>query len=362
MLAAAKTFPGNPPPGFSQVTGEPKFDPSRHLALEPPDEVMILEDFGYSPKQSAQFASPIAAVSPVRFLSQEGIAATQHVLELLQPRIVTYPEGGPSGGCRRIYFGEYQSQFLRDLVGCREVTDYLSEIFQTPIAAHTMGHLGCQINFGNEKVGGVVSDWHRDIVGFTVVLSMHDASQLDGGHFVYFKGPRDEGQRLLDAGQPLPHDRLVVANQAPIGYATIMQGTAILHGAQPMRRTGFRCNIINSYVSRDVTAPDPNHGFLVRDFYLGSPMNPLYTEMARHAAWLGQAKLGTIFESLPWTEDRAQIITALSSAVEDVERCIKQLEAGDVSVEQYEALYVKEDERQMTTQLFSPGAVASRDG
>ncbi len=355
MLADENTTPGTLPPGFSYIADEPTFDASRHLALEAPKDTMTLEDFGYGPSESAQFTSPVAAASPTRLLSDEGITAAQTVLELLQPRTSRHGDTTDFAGRKSIYFGEYQSRFLRDLARCPEMIGFLSDIFQTPVASHTMGHLGCQINLGNETPGGPIADWHHDIVGFTVVLSLHDPSQMQGGHFVYFKGPRDEGQRLLDSGRPLPEDRLVAADQVPMGHATIMQGSAILHAAQPMQNAGYRCNIVNSYVSRDVRAPDPNRGFLVRDFYPGMPTNPIYSEMARHAAWLGKAKLGTVLESMAWTEDRTRIIAELSAAIEDVTHCIRQLEVGDVSLEQYRKERERADERQMATPVFDPG-------
>lgn len=361
MLADEFTTPKTLPPGFSFIEKEPEFDASRHLALTTPDHIMTLKDFGYSAKEAAQFASPIGATSATRLLSDEGIATAKEVMELLRPRMVTHDDTTGAAGRQNIYFGGYHSRFLRDLATCPEVISFLSKTFQTPIAPHTMAHLGCQINFGNEKVGKPIAGWHHDIVGFTVVLNLHDPSQLDGGHLVYFKGPRDEGQQILDAGQPLPDDRLVVAGQASIGHATIMQGSAVLHSVQPMRRAGFRCSVINAYVSRDVTVPDPNRGYLLQDYFPGLSMNPVYCEMARHAAWMGRAKLGTILESMNWTEDREQAIAELSAAVEDVERCIQQLRRGDVSSEQYDREFIEEDIRQMTTPLFYPDSTSTGD-
>ena len=36
------------------------------------------------------------------------------------------------GGDPRLYFGAYHSKFMRDLANCKEITDFLSEIFQVP--------------------------------------------------------------------------------------------------------------------------------------------------------------------------------------------------------------------------------------
>ena len=356
MLADQNSDPETLTPAFSFIENEPVFDPVRHLALEAPQQILTLEDFGYSTKEAAQFASPIAATSPVRMLSDEGLATAQEVLKLLQPRVVTHDNGASTDGRRNIYYGQYQSRFLRDLMSCTEVIQFLSDIFQPPIAPHTMPHLGCQINFANAKQGGSIIGWHHDIVGFTVVLTMHDPSTIEGGHLMYYKGPRDEGERILNTGQELPEDKVVVSNRAPMGYCTIIQGSAVLHAVQPVQNDAFRCSIVNAYVSRDVTAPDANRGYPVQDYFPGVPMYPVYNEMARHAAWLAKAKLGSILESGVWIEDRGKLVAELSAAVDDVQRCIDQLKAGGIDDEAYEEGRIAEDERQMTAPLFERGS------
>ena len=81
MLADQNSAPETLPPAFSFIENEPVFDPVRHLALEAPQQILTLEDFGYSTKEAAQFASPIAATSPVRMLSDEGLGwAPKHLL------------------------------------------------------------------------------------------------------------------------------------------------------------------------------------------------------------------------------------------------------------------------------------------
>ena len=233
MLADENTAPRTLPPGFSFIDNEPDFDPARHLALTMPDEIMTLEDFGYAPEQASRFASPVIATSPARMLSDEGIATVQHVLDLLQPRMVVQNDTARTAGRKNVYFGEYHSRFLRDLLSCPEVIDFVSDIFQSPMAPHTMPHLGCQINFANEKPGGVIVNWHHDIAGFSIVLTMHDAEKLDGGHLMYFKGTREEGLAILNAGGELPADLIVVSDKVPMGHALIMQGSAVLHAVQP---------------------------------------------------------------------------------------------------------------------------------
>jgi len=357
MLADAETFPKTLPQGFLPIDGEPEFDPARHLQLEMPALVWSLQDLGYSDVQAAQYASPLAATSPVRMLSDEGIAALDYVLELLQPRIIEHGKEG----LRRIYFGTYQSRFLRDLACSPDICAFLSGIYDTPIAPHTMAHLQTQVNFANRESGSDVSGWHHDQVGFTVVLTMHDAAKLKGGHFEYYAGPREEGLAIVRAGGTLPADKLVVPAHAAKGWASTMQGSAVLHRGQPMLEDGYRCNVINSYVSRDVAAPDPNRGYYVTSGdeadidVIGDHANPSMTETARHAAWAARGRLGTIMEDLPFTEDRAHIIKALKGAIADVELLIKRLETPEIDPETYRRFYNEDDVRQMTTPRYTVG-------
>ena len=73
-MAIAVPFPTTVPEGYPQLTDEPVFDPDRHLQLEAPTEIVLLADLGYSPEEIATKATPVAASSPFRMLSDEGAA------------------------------------------------------------------------------------------------------------------------------------------------------------------------------------------------------------------------------------------------------------------------------------------------
>ncbi|MEM7168681.1 MAG: hypothetical protein AAF530_00810 [Pseudomonadota bacterium] len=351
MTCDDESYPPSLPPGFSYIDDEPPFDPGRHLALEGPAQKWALADFGYDETEISQFASPIAATSSVRILSTEGLEAARAVIARLEG-LTTVHDQNDYQGQRRLYYGTYRSRFLRDLAGCAEITTFLSDLFNVPIAGHTMGHLACQVNFGSQVPGAQIAGWHHDIVGFTLVLGLHDPAKIEGGHFVYFNGTRQEGATLLARDGTLPDNRLIVADAVPPGHATALQGTAILHSAQALRRPGWRCNIINSYVCRDVTAPDPNRAYPVDGFYPSEPLDPIPGEIARHAAWIARGKLKRILEDLAWTDDREKLAAHLEAAVEDVTRATAQIRQGNLTLEQYEAAYDFEDERQITAKPF----------
>jgi hypothetical protein len=357
MLAELDHFPRTLPPGFTFIEGEAEFDPARHFAFEPPERVVTLADLGYTPDQIRQFPSRIGATSTVRILSDEGIAALQRSIELSAPRAVKSPAGDA-----RLYYGSYHSKFMRDLTFSPELTDFLSDIFEAPIAAHTMGGVGVQLNVG-ETPNAEILGWHDDRVSFTSVISMYDPDQVQGGRFEYFMGTRDEGRELLADGG-LPADR-VIAPPSPPGYGALIQGTAVYHRAAPLTSPGYRASFLLSFCHRDASYPDLNgdRTYLTdQRARLGveSDINPSITETARHNAWLAKARLGTILEELPWTNDSQFVVEQLREAIAPVEHAIARLERGEITIEEWRNLRgtgyrERENELQMTTPRFAPG-------
>jgi hypothetical protein len=360
MLAVRDTVPKTLPTGFTFVEGEPEFDPAKHLALEKPERVVMLADFGYDEETIAQYPSPVAATSPVRILSEAGIEALQQSIEATMPRMTTTEGGDP-----RLYYGAYHSRFMRDLASCQELTDYLSEVFRTPIAPHTMAHLGIQLNIGTQPQVEI-SGWHHDSVSFTVVLSMYDPTTVDGGRFEYFEGTRDEGKRFFEEeGGEIPAER-TVAPLLPPGYAGMIQGSAVYHRGAPLRSPGYRASLILSFCARDASYPDGNRAFFSEEYAragLGDgEVDPNYTEWARHNAWLAHARLGTIMEELPFTEDRDFIVEQLRQAIAPIERAIERVERGLVDRQERKRIYDIDDVVQITTPRFDPGRVRSSAG
>jgi hypothetical protein len=357
MLAELNHFPATLPPGFSFVEGEPVFDASRHLALEKSERVVTLAELGYTPQQIGHFPSPIGATSTVRILSDEGIDALQKAIDLTVPRTVKSPAGDT-----RLYYGSYHSRFMRDLTFSRELTDFLSEIFEAPIAAHTMGGVGVQLNVG-ETPNAEILGWHDDRVSFTAVISMYDPTAVDGGRFEYFLGTREEAREVMKDGE-LPPER-VVAPLCPPGFGALIQGTAVYHRAAPLRSPGYRASFLLSFVHRDVSYPDLNGDrTYITDqadrLGVGGTVNPTFTEWARHNAWVSRARLGTILEELRWTNDSEFIVEQLKEAIAPVEHAIATLQHGVISLEQWRALRGsgyrdRENEIQMSTPRFEPG-------
>jgi hypothetical protein len=67
-----------PPPRYDPLTRDIAWDPGRHLALEAPEGITLLDEWG--PDAAGPTAlSPVAITTPFRLLSDEGVAALQEV-------------------------------------------------------------------------------------------------------------------------------------------------------------------------------------------------------------------------------------------------------------------------------------------
>jgi hypothetical protein len=352
LFASHDVYPPTLPPGFSFVEGEVEFDPVKHLALENPDTMFTLSELGYSEEEIGQFPSPIAGTSVVRLLSEAGVQALQASIEAVMPRTVRTRAGDP-----RLFYGAYQSTFMRDLAGCTELTDFLSELYQTPIAPHTMANLGIQLNIGTQPQVEIQA-WHHDSVSFTVVLSMYDPTKIDGGRFEYFEGTREEGKRLWEENGEVPPQRCFSPICMP-GYAGTIQGSAIWHRGAPLLSEGYRASLVLSFCARDASYPDGNRTFFAP--YDRVPfadaegvIDPIPVEWTRHNAWLAQARIATLLEELPWSEDMQWLADQLRQAIAPIERAIERLEGGAIPFEDYKTAYDHDDVIQMTQPRFQP--------
>ncbi|MYK75994.1 MAG: hypothetical protein F4016_03565, partial [Acidimicrobiaceae bacterium] len=103
-MGVAVPFPETQPAGYEWFDDEPAFDPERHLQLEEPEEVVMLADLGYDQAEIATKATPVAASSPFRILSDEGATVMLGVARRL--RSFARPAGNriermSRGGCYR---------------------------------------------------------------------------------------------------------------------------------------------------------------------------------------------------------------------------------------------------------------------
>ncbi|MEM7293163.1 MAG: hypothetical protein AAF420_07180 [Pseudomonadota bacterium] len=329
MSNAAIRFPDSLPTGYAWFDDEPEFDPSIHLALEMPDEILHLSDLGYSDEEIARKASPVAASSPFRVLSEEGAAVMLHVARNLRQHAISCEriENMVRGGC-------YRSKYLRDICIDPSITQLMCDIYQTDVAPHTMPvHLG-HMNFAPDDLSRAVDKWHHDTLPLDYVMMVTDPATLDGGNFEYFIGTKHEMADLAREGKTPPRDRVRAPHFAGPGYAIALHGDMVVHRGAALNSPGERISMVNGFVATDTSGDDQHRH---KDLRLVDDPESLYVEWARHAAWRARERLDNLLGDLEFTADRKLVAAQLQEAVKDVTAAITDMsDDGDHEMHHYE--------------------------
>ena len=327
-MGVAVPFPETQPAGYEWLGNEPAFDPERHLQLGEPADVVMLGDLGYDPTEIDSKATPVAASSPFRVLSDEGAAVMLDVARRL--RSFARPAGNriermTRGGC-------YRSRWLRDLCTSPQVSDHLERIYGTAIAPHPMPvHLG-HINYEPSRIDTAIDKWHHDTLPLDYVMAVTDPALVPGGRFEYFRGTKHEAADLAAQGRTPPPERIVAPEFDGPGYAIALHGDMVVHRAAPLAELTERISMVNGYVALDASIDDQSR---TADLIIVDDHESLWTEWAKMAAWRSQGRLWDLIESLEFTNDRDIVVSRLESAVVDVQRAIDQMQAGERMTEHY---------------------------
>ncbi len=327
-LNSPLAFPDRLPDGYQYQRESVKFDPDRHLQLELPETVLRLSDLGYGPDEIEKCPTEFAVSSAVRLLSDEGVEVLLDIARSLKTYAVN---------CERIESmvrgGAYQSEFLRDFCMSPDVADFLSEIYETPVAPHTMPlHLG-HLNFAPDDLSRAVDKWHHDTLGLDYVLMLSNPADLEGGDFQYFLGTRDEAKELSDQGKSIPEERAVSPHFPSAGYAIVLHGNMVVHRATRLTRRAERITLVNGYVPLNADVEDVCR---FSDLTIVDPHHVLLTEWARHKAWLSVGKLHNMIDNIPFTDDRQTITAHLKEAIADIETAIADIsDESDASMIHY---------------------------
>ena len=328
-MALSVPFPATQPPGYAWLDNEPAFDPSRHLQLEAPTEVLTLADLGYSQEEIALKVTPVAATNAFRVLSDEGAEVLLSVARELRQFTVAAGERIENvvrGGC-------YRSKWLRDLCLSPEITEHLAGIYGIEIAPHPMPvHLG-HLNFEPDTIDNAIDKWHHDTLPLDYVMMVTDPAEVDGGRFEYFLGTKHEAADLAAAKQTPPEERVVAPDFAGPGYAIALHGDMVVHRAGPVFSQCERISMVNGYVSMDTSLTEQARN---KDLMTVDDPEVLYTEWAKMAAWRSADRLQTLVDTLPFTSDKDAVIRELQSAIEDTTRAIDDMRRGPGEIAHYE--------------------------
>ena len=238
-------------PGWEPIADDPPFDPARHLALGEPESCLTLDALGYGQTLEHPTPTRLAATTAFRVLSDEGVAAMQHVCAQLEAFTTSNPRIS-----RTTRGGVYRSRFLRDFAVSADVTRHLSGLLDAELLPHAMGHQLCHLNYAPSTIGEDVDKWHHDTLQVDYVMFVTDPNAVEGGEFQYFLGTRDEMRALHAAGTPVPPERIVAPTLPGAGYAVLMQGNYVVHQAKGLRAPGERVTLVNGYSFARTDVPD----------------------------------------------------------------------------------------------------------
>ena len=162
------------PPGYGALATDVPWDPERHLALEAPTTVTLLDEWG--PGAAGPTAlSPFAITSPFRLLSDEGVATLQTICNELEQDAV-----GDERIAKKVRGSVYRSEFMRGMYAEPTVVEFLRELAQAPLELHPISHHAIHINYAPDDLSRNVDQWHRDAISFDYVIDQSNA--LGGVH------------------------------------------------------------------------------------------------------------------------------------------------------------------------------------
>ena len=264
------------PKGFQKIKDDPEFNPAKHLALEAPEVVESLADFGYDADQIANCPSDFAASSFFRILSDEGAACLLHVCRQLSEFTTSNQriERNTRGGV-------YRSSFLADLCRSEDVRAFCSDIAGIELLPHTIPHQLGHLNYNPHQVGKNVDKWHVDTLRYDYVMFVTDPKALSGGEFQYFRGTKDEFKQLKETSKPIPKEKIISPDMPGPGYAILQQGNMVVHQAKALKEAGERITMVNGYVANDARIDDYCR---FDQLWLVDPQDVITSEYAHHAA------------------------------------------------------------------------------
>ena len=312
------------PKDFAWLEKEPEFHPAHHLALEAPEMVESLSDFGYSQEEIAQCPSDFAVSSIFRVLSDEGAACLLDVCQQLSA--FTTSNARISRNTRG---GVYRSKFLRDLCLSEDVTHFMSDIAGISLLPHSIRHQLGHLNYNPFEVGQNVDKWHVDTLRYDYVMFVTDPTEVAGGEFQYFKGTKHEMAAFKQAGQEVPANRIISPAMPGPGYAIMQQGNMVVHQAKGLREAGERITMVNGYVAADARIEDFTRYDQLR---LVDPSDVVTSEFAQHHAKLAQR----LVTQAGFVEDKSVHIRNLRQAAERLLAVADEIEqTGDGQLDHY---------------------------
>ena len=113
----------------------------------------------------------------------------------------------------------------------------------------------------------------------------------------------------------LPADKIETVSYLSAGYAIFMQGCKIVHRVAPVQQAREpRISFVNSYMTRDVFAPDRTR----YSTFKYDPPHITQLEYARHKSWRSKGILDALISEQQWTDDPNVLASLIDKAIQEL--------------------------------------------
>lgn len=302
----------------------------KHLSLTFPTSIQTLEnDLNNDPELVKQLATNYGCCTTFRVMSREGSRVLDHVITNLEkyskscPRIPKLIRGVT-----------FRSDFLNAMGHSPAILRHVSnlagcELIYHPMKIHQL-HTNMKPNdtSNNYSVKKNIDRWHCDSTPFVLIVFCTDPDEYTGGTLQYFNGPKEEGMRILSAGNGLPEDRVKNVGRQEKGFGVFMQGWRVFHQVTPVLTGDARTTVVFSFYPRNVLALEAcSH---LSQTY--APVDPLYIIMpdwVRFRAWKAARRLEIFGEHWDSTTTDPTLITLIDATYTKLWKMVKSLPYTD---------------------------------
>ncbi|EMC91152.1 hypothetical protein BAUCODRAFT_316286 [Baudoinia panamericana UAMH 10762] len=295
--AAVVSQPPMPKPHFKPIihrqTAKRKldnvaFDPTRHIAFQPPESIMMLKDIGFEGKSPL---SPVAASQPFRMFSAECIEKFRD--EVLSDDVMkNCSHKSNLSACQLRGYAPKYAPFIFDAWHHPETLAIVSKIAGVdliPALNYEIGHVNISVksekeasderaivqrerdsHAADEGIAGCpweddkpIVGWHNDSYPFVCVVMLSDCTNMIGG---------ETALRTADGS--------VIKVRGPeMGCAVVMQGRYITHQALRALGAQERIAMVTSFRPKSPFLPDDTVMTTIRGI---SDLSEVYYEYGRY--------------------------------------------------------------------------------
>lgn len=335
MLNREAIFPASLPPCYERVEEKSAW-PSGAITTGTPRPLAHMRDLGYETSTAIAQLSDVLLSAPIEIIRTEEAFTLRESVHRL--RGSANCEQG-SARYQVIRGAAYRSAVIRDFCLDNKLADFVGRAVGRQVVAtalvHQLGITNYTEILGTDSALVDIGGWHIDQNAYVIVMSLGGMDGAKQGYLEYFEGTREEGLKLILAGQEIPQNRVRKVPLPGPGWGVVMHGSMVLHRAGPAIGPLQRISMVTAFEPRDVAIPDQNLTcFVAAGRALSSVEKCEHqaraAEYARHKAWRAKGQLDDFLNRDLWGLSSDEIIGQLTSCARDIVEYVELIRRGDV--------------------------------